>query len=131
MRRLIYLSLAVANLSEDQVAAIVSVSSLRNDEAGITGMLWFNGMHFAQVLEGEREAVAMTMRRIVQDDRHREIELVSDGDDDRRLFGSWGMTRANDGPERLAMSMIMLGRAREMAAPVGGRLGESVASSLD
>jgi hypothetical protein len=131
MRRLIYLSLAVANLSEDQVAAIVSVSSLRNNEAGITGMLWFNGMHFAQVIEGEREAVAMTMRRIVQDDRHREIELVSDGDDDRRLFGSWGMTRANDGPERLAMSMIMLGRAREMAAPVGGRLGEIVASSLD
>jgi hypothetical protein len=131
MRRLIYLSLAAADLSEDQVAEIVSTSSLRNDEAGITGMLWFNGIHFAQVLEGEQEAVGSAMKRIVKDARHREIELISDGTDDRRLFGNWGMTRANDGPERLAMSMLMLGQAREMTTPVGGRLGEVVSSSLD
>ncbi|WP_277924685.1 BLUF domain-containing protein [Sphingomonas sp. BAUL-RG-20F-R05-02] len=131
MRRLIYISLVTASLCDDHMETLVSTSSLRNHESGITGMLWFNGIHFAQVLEGDAEAVDAVMRRIVKDQRHTNIQIITDVTDDRRIFGTWGMTLANDGPERLAMSMLLLGSARGMAAPDGDRISDIVISSLD
>jgi len=44
-----------------------------------------------QLLEGHRTAVAKRFMRIMQDDRHRDVQVISAGDADHRLFVEWSM----------------------------------------
>lgn len=118
-------------LTVRQVDEIVAASVTENSKAGMTGMLWFNGIHFAQVLEGDAEAIGATMRRIVKDSRHSKIDVISDGPADERLFGNWSMIRGNDYPETISRSMILLGQTYEMSSIDAPRLRDIVSSSLD
>jgi hypothetical protein len=71
--------------------AIMDASNRNNEKAGVTGALIFDSLWFLQILEGEREAVAATLRRIAQDSRHDNVTVMDARAVEERLFGKWWM----------------------------------------
>lgn len=67
------------------------ISRRNNDGAGVTGLLYTDGMRFLQVLEGEQKAVSTTFERIQIDPRHHALVVLSDREIDERQFGKWAM----------------------------------------
>ncbi len=85
MRQIIYISTATAQLTAEDPAHILDVSSRRNTLDAITGLLYFDGKRFLQALEGE------------SDPRHRAIVILSDRSVAAREFGNWAMARRSPG----------------------------------
>ena len=71
--------------------AIMDTSNRNNRRDGLTGALLFDTLWFVQVIEGEREAVSTTFRRIIADNRHDAVTLMDVRPVDQRLFGNWWM----------------------------------------
>jgi hypothetical protein len=71
--------------------SIMDVANRNNEHDGITGALLFDTLWFVQILEGEREAVSATLRRIVTDERHDGVTLMDVRPAEKRLFGNWWM----------------------------------------
>ena len=118
MRRLVYTSRSLVASDPGQLDAILAVSRERNRRAGITGMLWSDGASFAQVLEGDAEAVEATMKRIRADRRHSHIEIVLDRAVTSRQFGRWSMSLADDSAEGILGTSFLVGFAiAERSAP--------------
>ena len=91
MYRLIYKSRSVQTLDWDIVKSITAKSEENNTVTGITGVLLASRTHFLQVLEGNFEDVNSVFRRIVRDDRHTDMSIISFSVMDARLFSAWGM----------------------------------------
>lgn len=75
-----------------QLTDIVNAANSNNCKNEITGALIADTNWFVQILEGERDAVWSTFKRIEKDDRHSgvtPIEMVVAPD---RYFGNWWMT---------------------------------------
>lgn len=88
IRQLIYQSRATGPVDAD---GILQASRHNNALDGITGLLWFDGTHFVQVLEGPEESVRTAYERIAADPRHEALELLSDRRLDKAEFGYWSM----------------------------------------
>ncbi len=86
---LIYVSTAEPGLDHDDLLAIEDVARRINEQAGITGLLLFNGFNFLQCVEGERAVVQDCMLRIDRDDRHSGITIVSRREVAKRQFANW------------------------------------------
>jgi len=71
--------------------AIMDVSNRNNEKSGITGALIFDSLWFVQILEGERTAIAATLRRIMQDERHDNVTVMDARSIEQRQFGNWWM----------------------------------------
>lgn len=99
--RLIYCSRNRIEGSEQQIAEEIEkilISSRRNNEEHrITGALLFNGLAFAQVLEGPRAAVEAIYATICEDNRNSHNVLLETGDIAKRDFARWSM--AYSGPD--------------------------------
>lgn len=80
----------------DDVRDILIEARAFNRGVGIGGALLFNGTHFAQVLEGDRDAVLGLMNRILRDPRHSNVILVEQGWVPERVFPHWVMAFADD-----------------------------------
>jgi len=78
MYRIIYHSKALIGADLGQVEAIIARSIAWNGANGITGMLWFDGKNFAQVLEGDAVALHVVLDNIRVDRRHTDVEVVLD-----------------------------------------------------
>lgn len=91
MRQLLYVSLSTTPPSETPLAAILQQSRHNNALDGVTGLLWSDGERFAQVLEGDGDAIDDAMRRIRADRRHRGITVLHDREIEHRQFGDWSM----------------------------------------
>jgi Sensors of blue-light using FAD len=76
---------------------ILSASRRNNARDGITGALICRADLYLQVLEGPRSAVTTTFQRILADDRHFDVALISSGDVADRMFPQWHM---RDDPAR-------------------------------
>jgi hypothetical protein len=92
--RLAYVSTSL--LADDpserrQVADILLASRRNNTESEVTGALLATDRNFAQVLEGEREAVEATYERIARDKRHKDIVLTLYESIEVRRFPDWAM----------------------------------------
>jgi hypothetical protein len=105
-RRLIYsshISSSFPALPEDQddaIGAIVRASIRNNRQTAVTGLLLAHQGWFLQALEGPAKAVEETYARILDDPRHRNSTVLSDGMG-RREFPNWNMcarrlSRADD-----------------------------------
>jgi hypothetical protein len=57
----------------------------------VSGLLYYNGDHFLQVLEGERVEVSALYHRIARDTRYSNIILLSCQDVRERIFPAWSM----------------------------------------
>ncbi len=97
MRQIIYISTATAQLTAEDPAHILDVSSRRNTLDAITGLLYFDGKRFLQALEGESDALDRVLARIETDPRHRAIVILSDRSVAAREFGNWAMARRSPG----------------------------------
>ena len=98
--RLVYYSTYNISSPVNDVAADLEhilASAIRlNSESGLTGGLIFNRQFFAQVLEGDRDAVMQTLARIHRDRRHKHIVVAGTKQVGERLFGEWSMGYAGN-----------------------------------
>ncbi|MFG1172671.1 diguanylate phosphodiesterase [Erwiniaceae bacterium CAU 1747] len=88
---LIYRSHICEPFPADRLKEMVAAANEKNGQAGITGILLFNGIHFFQLLEGPEESVFAIYNRICADKRHfNVVEILCDFAPTRR-FGKAGM----------------------------------------
>ncbi len=93
--RLMYASRAKVEITHDELMDILKKSKANNPANGITGVLCISGEVFLQVLEGGRSSVSGLYGRIIQDARHRDVELLSLEEISERTFASWSMGQVN------------------------------------
>lgn len=91
LSRLIYCSIADHNYDWTTLRSILVTSDRNNERDEITGALLFADGMFLQVLEGGREQVTQTFKRILQDPRHHSISLIEFTDCEDRRFSTWKM----------------------------------------
>ena len=104
--RLAYVStsLLADDPNERRQIADILLSSRRNEESEVTGALLVTDHRFAQVLEGERQAVEAVYERIVRDPRHKDIVLILYESIEVRRFPDWAM--AYIGPSQSAEEAV-------------------------
>jgi hypothetical protein len=90
MRQVLYVS-SKHPRAEISVGNILMTSQRNNLAAGVTGLLYTDGIRFLQVLEGDGEAVTTTFERIKADPRHHAMVMLSDREVSTREFGLWSM----------------------------------------
>ncbi len=91
MYYLVYTSTAVTHFSEEDLIDLLNQSRGTNKKIGITGMLIHTRGKFIQVLEGEKSVVNNLYTKIEQDDRHKKITMVMEGESEERIFKDWAM----------------------------------------
>jgi hypothetical protein len=62
-----------------------------NQKSNITGSLICRADIYLQMLEGPDEKVLEVFEKIKKDDRHLEVEILSEGPTQKRLFPNWAM----------------------------------------
>ncbi|WP_221234895.1 BLUF domain-containing protein [Sphingomonas aerophila] len=124
IRRIIYVSRSLIGAEPEGMAAILSSSIRWNTEVDVTGMLWADGSSFAQVIEGNSDAVGLTMDRIRTDRRHTDIELLFDREVLSRQFGTWSMRLVGDDEASTHGTAFLVGFARGERTKAAQRLHE-------
>ncbi len=76
---------------EREVARILMESRRNNPPQELGGVLHYGNGYFFQVLEGERKKVNDRYEKIVNDERHRDVELLAVHPVETRLFPDWSM----------------------------------------
>lgn len=81
---------------------IISSAREFNKFNDVTGYMLFDGIEFAQILEGSEGAVLGTFLRIASDQKHENINLLNRGPIKQRRFENWSMGLAirGDGLEK-------------------------------
>lgn len=90
LHRLIYCS-RTNGIKERDIQQILAACERNNPRDNLSGMLLFTSDFFLQLLEGNRSAVSARFLEIARDGRHRDVEVISSGAVDFRLFERWGM----------------------------------------
>lgn len=98
MLQLVYVSSANRREAPDPVR-ILATSRRNNHRDSITGLLYFDGTRFLQVLEGPEGKVEEAFARIQADSRHRALVLLSRRMIDGREFGNWDMAHYEPGTD--------------------------------
>lgn len=100
LTRLIYFSVPNFKLvkgSPDPVLMSILKAGLKNNTPNmITGSLTIDSGYFVQLLEGPRDEISDTFKRIVQDRRHRDIQLLNMEEIPKRIFDSFIIAINND-----------------------------------
>ncbi|MEM9017071.1 MAG: BLUF domain-containing protein [Verrucomicrobiota bacterium] len=78
-------------LSNETLTDLATRSARRNSAADITGMLILSGESFLQVLEGPDEAVNRLYAKIMRDELHSEVTLLTYEQIPARSFADWSM----------------------------------------
>ena len=91
MYRLIYKSRSIKPIEWETIESILHSSEKDNTEHEISGLLLSTNTHFLQILEGRYEDINETFMKIVKDERHTDVKLISFEVIDARLFQGWGM----------------------------------------
>ena len=79
LHHLIYQSTAVMAFSGRQLSQLMYHVQQRNQAAGITGMLWYDGSRFLQIMEGPAPALERMFARIRLDCRHAQLQVLANG----------------------------------------------------
>ncbi len=88
--RCLYASRAV-RAGENLLSAILEQSRRNNQKTGITGLLIHTDGFFVQALEGGRAEVSALLARLMRDDRHTDVTLLSFAEIAERAYSSWTM----------------------------------------
>ena len=102
MRRIIYCSQATHDFSPEELVDLLETARVRNEQAGLSGMLLYCSQSFLQVLEGEPAALAETYGRILADPRHTNLRKLMDAEVPAPLFPDWTMGFEHVDDEELA-----------------------------
>ncbi|MCH6255462.1 BLUF domain-containing protein [Puniceicoccaceae bacterium K14] len=97
MHLVVYISkFAGCGFEVDSVMADITQKSLiNNDLLGITGVLFYHGGYFMQVIEGEKINVETLMSKLERDRRHTEVYRIVDEPIACRSFAKWKMDSFN------------------------------------
>ena len=68
------------------LADIVARSKINNTEYDITGLLFYHGGRFVQLLEGEQDSLEGLMSILEEDERHQNIQRIVDQPIKERAF---------------------------------------------
>lgn len=90
-RAIAYASEALPGLDPQRLTAMVEDAARFNHDAGITGVLLFDGQRFLQYIEGPEDALDVAYSRILGASSHREIVELARGRVGRRMFPCWSM----------------------------------------
>lgn len=102
--RLVYVSMAAPELTDENILTILNTSQSNNEERYLTGFLAHNGDGFMQLLEGPREEVELTFARILKDTRHTNVHQIIGEAITQRSFPNWSMNYHRvDGPPGSSM----------------------------
>jgi|GEM_PF-2105765 len=88
---LTYQSLASAPPSDNELNELVARARLRNQSVGVTGMLLYEDGRFLQTLEGPPAGLSAVWASIQQDERHQNIEVLTEHYAHARLFSDWDL----------------------------------------
>jgi Sensors of blue-light using FAD len=89
--RLCYASTATQHFNSLQMGSILESSCRNNISMEITGVLFFSNHYFLQFLEGPRDNLILIYRKISQDQRHTNVELLELKQIESRYFEEWSM----------------------------------------
>lgn len=89
--QLIYVSTARLPLNTVELKALLAGSRVRNEAAGVTGILLYHDSQFMQVVEGREETVRGLYAKIEKDPRHFAITRVWEGHVPTREFPGYAM----------------------------------------
>lgn len=92
LKQYLYISTA-PDLPRETVEDILRASARNNPQAGITGLLLYNGRNFLQMIEGEESDLLSLMARIARDPRHSGILKLDDSEIAARNCPDWAMKR--------------------------------------
>jgi hypothetical protein len=96
---LVYVSRSALSIEGDAaVDEIVKVANYRNAKLRVTGALVYTEIHFAQVLEGSKAAIAELMNSILGDQRHQDVTVVAEHKISHRRFPDWAMAYSGPSP---------------------------------
>ncbi|MBC6608186.1 BLUF domain-containing protein [Hymenobacter sp. BT188] len=115
--QLIYVSRAVAPLSAEAMQSLVTQARNFNSIHHITGVLFYDGEHFAQILEGAETEVENLFARIQADTRHRQVTVVTRSRRPRREYPHWGMAGHLLAASQFAELVKCLPEETEQSAP--------------
>jgi len=76
---------------EQGIEDILAAARSRNAALGVTGVLYFDGAYFLQVLEGPQASVAAVFASILADPRHTDLRVVERSPIVTRSFADWDM----------------------------------------
>ncbi|MGN6376964.1 MAG: BLUF domain-containing protein [Sphingomonas sp.] len=103
MLQLVYVSTVNAGVDAAEVQRILARSRANNARDQLTGLLYFDGKRFMQVLEGDAERLEARYARITADPRHRALVVVSRRTIVDREFGNWAMAYGLSTGERAGL----------------------------
>ena len=89
------------------VKQVIGAAIRRNREVGLTGLLLTLQGNFIQALEGNVDAVRTTYARISMDPRHHDLQIISQGPAEQRLFGEWNMCASTLAPSDKAILAVL------------------------
>ena len=103
--RVLYVSRAVGPQTTAVTSAILSTARPHNRQNGIGGVLCQGQGLYLQILEGERSAVNHLYARIVRDQRHKDVEMLSIEEITRPRYPEWSMAHVelSDGDPMVLM----------------------------
>ena len=91
VHRIVYVSMAAADLDQPALGAILETARVKNKARGITGFLLSLDGHFMQLLEGPADAVQQAYEEICGDSRHSNPVIVLQTEGKHRCFPEWRM----------------------------------------
>ena len=113
-KRTIYCSHATLPLDQPiHLAEILGASSRNNKYDGITGALVLTDGIFIQVIEGPPGAVDRLMVRLQADKRHRDLTVLGEEVDSRRMFNEWLMETPALRPDHKAALTALTGQCEK------------------
>jgi hypothetical protein len=89
--RLLYVSTEIAKQPSNFAEMNLEKFRLHNKASEITGVLLSGNGVFLQVLEGDRSKINQLYANILNDQRHKDIELLHYEEIDQRVFFAWSM----------------------------------------
>lgn len=91
LSNLVYVSVRKSNCTQEEIQKILDACKRNNGDIDTTGVLLYSDTHFIQYLEGEYKTILGLYDKIKQDDRHKNVVLITTGQIENRLFPSWQM----------------------------------------
>ena len=89
--QVIYVSEHAIHFAPEQLRELVAHANRKNELRGITGALYCGEGAFIQAIEGDEHEVIRLYARILEDDRHKNVQLLSLHPTQARNFPEWGM----------------------------------------
>ncbi len=91
LSRLYYASTATEKYSPMEIGNILDACRHNNPSLNVTGMLFYGNRYFLQCLEGPRRNINITYAKLLQDQRHDDVQILDFKEIATRYFEEWSM----------------------------------------